>query len=100
MGVRMTIDLSDELYTTLSSYGFSKEKITRESKKLLALKFYKDKILSLGKATELAGLSQWEFIDYLGENNVPVMDYNDVQIAAEFESVNELKEGLKNEGCM
>jgi len=100
MGVKMTINLSDELYTTLSSCGFSKEKIAREAKNLLALKCYRDKILSLGKAAELSSLSKWEFIDYLGENNVPVLDYNDVQIAAELEGINELKEALKNESRM
>jgi len=100
MEVRMTIDLSEELYTTLASCGFSKEKIAREAKKLLALKCYQDKILSFGKATELSGLSQWEFIDYLGENNVPVLDYNDVQIAVELKGINELKEALKNESRM
>lgn len=81
------IDLPEDIYQTLSSHGFSKEVISRESKKLLALKCYKDKILSLGKSAELSGLSMWEFIDFLGENNIPVIDYSEEQLDREFESV-------------
>ncbi len=81
------IDLPEDIYQTLSSHGFSKEVISRESKKLLALKCYKDKILSLGKSAELSGLSMWEFIDFLGENNIPVIDYSEEQLDREFERV-------------
>ncbi len=84
------IDLPEDIYQTLSSHGFSKEVISRESKKLLALKCYKDKILSLGKSAELSGLSMWEFIEFLGENNIPVIDYSEEQLDREFESVEEL----------
>ncbi len=84
------IDLPEDIYQTLSSHGFSKEVISRESKKLLALKCYKDKILSLGKSAELSGLSMWEFIEFLGENNIPVINYSEEQLDREFESVEEL----------
>ncbi|VAX26640.1 hypothetical protein MNBD_NITROSPIRAE02-1618 [hydrothermal vent metagenome] len=85
------IDLPEDIYQTLSSHGFSKEVISRESKKLLALKCYKDKILSLGKSAELSGLSMWEFIEFLGENNIPVIDYSEEQLDREFESVEYLR---------
>src|SRR4030042_6989492 len=69
MSVKAVIDLSEDLYQTLSSHGLSKEAISKETRKLLALKCYKEKILSLGKSTELSGLSMWEFIEFLSENN-------------------------------
>ena len=62
MTVKAVIDLPKDLYQTLSSHGLSKEMISKETKKLPALKCYKDKILSLGKSAELSGLSMWEFI--------------------------------------
>jgi len=46
MSVKAVIDLPEDLYQTLSSHGLSKEAISEESKRLLALKCYKDKILS------------------------------------------------------
>ncbi len=90
MAIKAVIDLPEDLYNTLSSHGISKEVITKESKKFLALKCYKDKILSLGKSAELSGLSMWDFIEFLGENNVAVIDYSDEQLEKEFQSVKQL----------
>jgi predicted HTH domain antitoxin len=92
--VKAVIDLSEDLYHTLSSHGLSKAAIAKESKKLLAFKCYKDKILSLGKSAELSGLSMWEFIEFLGENNVPVIDFDEEQLAAELDSVEKLRKAL------
>ncbi len=90
MSVQATIDLSDQLYRTLSSHGLSKEVIGLEAKKLLALKCYKDRVLSLGKSAEVSGLSLWEFIDFLGKNDVPVINYDDEQLKYELKSVEEM----------
>ncbi|MBM3211270.1 UPF0175 family protein [Candidatus Poribacteria bacterium] len=93
--MRAVIYLPEDLYEVLASHGLSKEIILKESKKLLALKCYKDMILSLGKSAELSGLSIWDFIEFLGENNIAVIDYNEEQLDKEFESVEELKKVLK-----
>ena len=95
MSVQAVIDLSDQLYRTLSSHGLSKEVISAEAKKLLALKCYKDRILSLGKSAELSGLSLWDFIEFLGENNIAVVNYDDEQLSYELQSVAELKKTFK-----
>ena len=95
MPVQAIIDLSDQLYRTLSSRGLSKEVISAEAKKLLALKCYKDHILSLGKSAEVSGLSLWDFIEFLGENHVAVIDYDDEQISYELHSVAEMKKAFK-----
>jgi len=92
MSIIATIDIPEDLYLVLASHGFSKEVISKESKKLLALKCYKDKVLSLGKATELSGLTKWDFIEFLGDNNIAVIDYNEIQLDME------LKEILKKAG--
>ena len=94
MSVQAVIDLSDQLYRTLSSHGLSKEAISREAKKLLALKCYKDRVLSLGKSSEVSGLSLWEFIEFLGKNDVPVIDYDDEQLECELTSVKEMGKAL------
>lgn len=96
MSIKAIIDLPEKVYQTLSSHGLSKEDISKELKKLLALKCYRDKILSLGKSAELSGLSMWDFIEFLGENNVAVIDYSEDQLDKELDSVRKLKEALKN----
>ena len=74
----------------------TKEKIANESRKLLALKYFKDRILSLGRASELAGLSKWDFfIEYLSENKIPVINYDKDEITREFETAKKLSESFK-----
>ena len=58
----------------LSTRQTSKEFET-EAKKAIALKFYIDEKLSLGQAAELAGLSESEFIMYLGKNRVSIFRF-------------------------
>ena len=86
------IDLSEDLYLSLSSFGLTKEKIVSESRKLLAMKYFQDKILSLGKAAQLSGLSKWNFIEYLSNNNISIIDYDEIN--REFEAVNKILEKL------
>lgn len=93
--VQAVIDLPEQLYLSLSASGLTKEKIANESRKLLALKYFKEKVLSLGRAAELSGLSKWDFIEYLSDNDVPVVDYDQDEIAREFETADKVSERLK-----
>lgn len=93
--VQAVIDIPEELYLALSASGLTKDKIASESRKLLALKCFKDMILSLGRAAELSGLSKWDFIEYLSENDVAVFDYDEDELAREFETAEKLGERLK-----
>ena len=94
MSVQTIIDLPDHLYRTLSAHGLSKEVISREAKKLLALKCYKERILSLGKSAELSGVSLWDFIEFLGENHVAVVDFDNEQLKYEINSVEQMAQEL------
>lgn len=93
--VQAIINLSEELYLSLSASGLTKEKIAGESRKLLALKCFREKVLSLGRASELSGLSKWDFIEYLSENEVPVVDYDQDEMRREFETSDMLSKRLK-----
>ncbi|MBT9440044.1 MAG: UPF0175 family protein [Deltaproteobacteria bacterium] len=93
--IHAVIDLPEELYLSLSASGLTKEKIAGESRKLLALKYFKEKVLSLGRASELSGLSKWDFIEYLSDNGVPVVDYDQDEMKREFETADNLSERLK-----
>ena len=93
--VQAVIDIPEELYLSLSASGLTKERIANESRKLLALKCFKEKVLSLGRASELSGLSKWDFIEYLSENEVPVVDYDQDEMRREFETSDILSKRLK-----
>lgn len=88
--VQAVIDLPEELYLSLSASGLTKERIASESRKLPALKCFKEKVLSLGRAAELSGLSKWDFIEYLSENDVPVVDYDQDEISRELKTAEKL----------
>lgn len=93
--VQAVIDLPEELYLSLSVSGLTKEKIASESRKLLALKCFREKVLSLGRSAELSGLSKWDFIDYLNENDVPVLDYDEDELAREFKTAEKIRQKVK-----
>lgn len=93
--VQAIIDLPEELYLSLSVSGLTKDKIASESRKLLALKCLREKTLSLGRAAELSGLSKWDFIGYLNENDIPLVDYDEEELAREFSTAEAVAKRLK-----
>ena len=93
--VQAIIDLPEDLYLSLSASGLTKERIASESRKLPALKYFKEKVVSLGRAAELADLSKWDFIEYLSENDVPVFDYDHDEVRRELKTADNLSDRLK-----
>ncbi len=85
----------EDIYLTLQASGLFREALAEQSRRLLALRFYRDRILSLGKAARLARLNRWEFIDFLSDNNIPVLDYSDEELAVEFAAVDQLETELQ-----
>ena len=76
----LTIAIPDNFI--LSARQTNKE-FEAEAKKAIALKFYIDEKLSLGQAAELAGLSEHEFILYLGKNNISILRFDSDNYSAE-----------------
>ena len=89
-GISTMLEIPEDAYLALSSLGYTKERIAREAKGSLAAYLFKNGILSLGKASELAGLSIGSFIDFLGELGIPVIDYDKEELEAEFQAAREL----------
>ena len=46
---------------------------------------------------ELSGLSKWDFIEYLSDNNVSVIDYDDDEMSREFETAETIVKALNHE---
>lgn len=68
---------------------------TLQARQLLAMRLYRGRALSLGQAARLAGSSRWDFIELLSENDIPVVDYTDDELEAEFAAVARLKKDLE-----
>jgi len=88
--VKTVVELPEDIYTVLSVRGFSKERLSKEFRDLFALRCYRDKILPLGKAAELAGFSKWDFIEFLSENGIPVLTHDDINWQKERKAIKEL----------
>ena len=80
----------------LSTRQTSKE-FEAEAKKAIALKFYIDEKLSLGQAAELSGLSEADFIKYLGDNLVSVFRFESDDYSTELLNDTQNAERFANE---
>jgi len=87
-------EVPEDVLLSLRSHGFSKEDLLVESRFLLALKFFREGMLSLGKAAKLAGLSRWDFIELLGKRGISVIDYSIEELEEEFKLATELAQRL------
>lgn len=71
----------------------SPDEAAEDIRRQAAIRYYKKRSLSLGTAADLAGMSRFEFIDYLRFNDEPVFQYTDEELeeikrdAAELEKV-------------
>ncbi len=88
--------IPDDVYLALQAQGLHRSDLARESQRLLALHFFQNHTLSLGKAAKLANMNLWEFTAYLSDNNVPVVDLDDDELAAEFSAAIQLAAEIGN----
>lgn len=88
--INTTLEIPEEAYLALSSMGYTKDRIAREAREILAAYLFKNGSLSLGKASELAGLRISPFMDLLTRLEIPVIDYDEEEMEAEFQAAKEL----------
>lgn len=96
--VTIETQLPEDVYQTLQARGVFRENLSREARRLLAMRFYQERALSLGQAARLADLGRWEFIELLSDNGIPVVDYTPEELEAEFEAVAHLKAAIEGQG--
>jgi predicted HTH domain antitoxin len=84
-----------DVYLALQAQGLHRDDLSAASRRLLALHFYADHVLSLGKAASLAGMNLWEFTAYLSQNDVAVIDLDADELAAEMAAAAALAQELK-----
>jgi predicted HTH domain antitoxin len=85
--VSFEINISLDVYLALQAQGLHRDELIKDSRRFLALHYYADHVLSLGKTAKLAGLNLWDFTAFLSQNNVPVIDLDADELAAEYEAI-------------
>ena len=88
--VALETQIPEDIFKTLQARGLYKAVLAERSRQLLATRFYQERVLSLGKAARMAGMGRWDFIEFLSENQIPVLDYSEEELAAEFAAVEQL----------
>lgn len=88
--VALETQIPEDIFKTLQARGLHKTVLAERSRQLLAARFYQERVLSLGKAARMAGMGRWDFIEFLSTNDVPVIDYNEDELTAEFAAVDQL----------
>ncbi|MFN0062077.1 MAG: UPF0175 family protein [Myxococcaceae bacterium] len=78
--VRLTIDVPEG---ALSSLHKDPQGFTRELRLAAAVKWYELRLLSQGRAAEVAGLSRAEFLDALGRFGVTPFQYSADEVVEE-----------------
>ena len=92
--VTLETQIPGDVYSTLKSYGVNREGLVAESQRLLALRYFREHILSLGQAARLSGMDYWSFTEFLSQNNVPVVDLDDEELEDEYFTVERISQRL------
>lgn len=74
----------------LFAAGIEEERVSLELKKQIALYLFEKGVLSFGKASELVGMSQWDFMDLLGSKGIP-LHYGVKEFKEDMETLKEMK---------
>ncbi len=95
MGMTVTLELPDGVRAALGAAGYTPERLSEEARQQLAARLFARKVLSLGKAAELAGMCIADFIPFLGELGIPYLDYDGEEANREMEAAEWLARKLR-----
>jgi predicted HTH domain antitoxin len=83
---QLTIELPRTVKTLMPDAG-------QEAKRLIAVKLYQDRSVSVGRAAEIAGMNRIDFETYLSEREIPVSNLTYEQVMADVASLDEILPG-------
>jgi predicted HTH domain antitoxin len=83
MSVILTVELPGNVVAAAEEAGLTWEELTKEMKRYVALGLFRRQVLSLGQAADVAEMSLWDFIPFLGQHGIPMATYDADEIAEE-----------------
>lgn len=96
---RLSIDIAEDVYSTLRIEGYTKVKLEKTARQNLAISLFSEGVLSFGKAAELAGMDKWNFLDLLREKKIPFFELTEDEITEEYKLMDKVSEDIKREDC-
>ncbi|MEW5801619.1 MAG: UPF0175 family protein [bacterium] len=76
-------DIPEDILASLKS-GI--EDLKQDIRSIVAITYYREKKLSLGKAAQLAGMNRLDFMDLLAEKRITIFDLDESAAKVEIES--------------
>ena len=72
--MKVSIEIPDSIALAIRG---TEQHLQETIKMSLAIKFYEDKILSLGESALLADINKIDFMDYLNKKGISILNFND-----------------------
>ena len=85
--LNINVPVSEEVLFILKK---DEQSFQKEILKILAIEFFKEKKLSLGKAAELACMDKNDFLELLGFHNIDVFHYTEKELEKEIDQIEKL----------
>ena len=86
---KLTFDVPVDI---LASLKIGTRVLEMDLRRSLAVRYYKNKRLSLGKSAKLAEMNRLDFMDYLATEGAVVFDYDESDLQEELKGMETLKE--------
>jgi len=80
--MKVSIEIPDSIALAIRG---TEQHLQETIKMSLAIKFYEDKILSLGESALLADINKIDFMDYLNKKGISILNFNDDNTAGYLE---------------
>ena len=78
--ITLSLNLPQELIPILEA---NEAELEGRILELIVLELVRQQRISTGKAAELLGISKWEFVQLLGQNNIPYFTESSKELVAE-----------------
>jgi predicted HTH domain antitoxin len=88
--LNINVPISEEVLFILKK---DEKALQKEFATILAVQFFKEKRLSLGKSAELAGMTKNEFVEFLGKHEIDIYQYTEEELTHEVEFINKVTAG-------
>jgi predicted HTH domain antitoxin len=86
---KITFDVPEDV---LASLKIGVKGLELDMRRFLALQYFKNKRLSMGKAAKLAGMNRFDFMDFLADEGIILFEYDESTVKEELNGIKRLKE--------
>jgi len=86
---KITFDVPEDV---LASLKIGVKGLELDMRRFLALQYFKNKRLSMGKAAKLAGMNRFDFMDFLASEGIILFEYDESAVQEELSGIKRLKE--------